>query len=144
MAVLIVCDVCDAQFREDEWEGLRMAIPPEMLDLAEDREEETYTICSWGCVHGLAQHMLGDVMDHTVPQDVDEPVDYMPTDAVVEAVKKFEDVRADEVRTAGPVGTIAWGNNPLETRVQPSDETPMDGITRDRQIIGTQVRLRRQ
>jgi hypothetical protein len=140
MAVLIVCDVCDTQFRQDEWEGLTMTIPPEMLDLSEDRDEETYTICSWGCVHGLAQHMVGDVVDHTSPQDVDEPVDYVPTDAVVEAVKKFEDFPGN----SGPVGTISFGNNPLETRIQPTDETPMDGITRDRQIIGTQVRLRRQ
>lgn len=144
MAVLIVCDVCDTQFRQDEWEGLTMTIPPEMLDLSEDRGEETYTICSWGCVHGLAQHMVGDAVDHTSPQDVDEPVDYVPTDAVVEAVKRFEEPRSEDVRPTGPVGTISWGNNPLESRVQPDDETPMEGVTRDRRVVGTQVRLRRQ
>jgi len=134
MAVLIVCDVCDDTFRQEEWAGLRMTIPPEMLDLAEDRDEETYTICSWECVHRLASNAVG------VPDNVDEPVGYvpadpLPTDAVVEAVKKFDEPQHGEVMESG----IVWGNNPLELRVQPTDEVPVGEITRDRR----QVTLRR-
>jgi len=125
MAVLIVCDVCDATFREEDWSGLGMSIPPHMLDLGEDRDEETYTICSWECVYRLAKNAVGELSD--------EPVSYVPADDVVEAVKRFDETPAGEPG-------IVFGNNAPEDRIQPNDEIPLGGITRDRR----QVTLRRK
>lgn len=132
MAVIISCDVCDETFPQAMWEGMAMSIPNNLLGLP-DEGEESYTICSWECVFNLARHQVD-------PEEAEEPVPYALTPAPrYETSEKGETTLEDAVAAFGlgdtNAGPIVLGTTPLEKRRQPSDETPLDGITKNRRNI---------